>query len=186
MDDETVPPKLASLEFHTRFMPRLIWDRLRHRKRAGSTFVSSAFLEGMIGLTICLVLVALGSPSAVARGSILGWTMTILGTGGIIFLVVSSAYFQWGTRPGYENFQIGIFFFFVVLGLSGGIYAGIVRHSLLIGTFAGTAGFVVGYVTGLCFGLWMQRLGWIVGVVNIAAGFAALVLAIADAIFLCL
>jgi len=112
--------------------------------------------------------------------------MTILGAGGILFLIVSSVYFPWGTRPSYENFQIGIFPFFVVLGLSSGSYAGIDRHSLLVGTVAGAIGCSAGHGRGIGFGLWIQRLGWIALVVNMAAGFAAIVLAVADAIVICL
>jgi hypothetical protein len=186
MADEAAPPKFLSLEFHTHFFPRLFWDGLQSKKKAKSTFVSSAFMEGTIGITICLVLVALGAPSAVARGSIPGWIMTILGFGGIIFLVGTSVYFQGGTRPSYDNFQIGIFSFFVMLGLASGIYAGISHHALLIGTVMGAMGFIAGYGAGIFFGLWMQRLGWIVVVVNMVAGFAAIVLAVAAVIIVCL
>jgi len=186
MTDEAVPPNFLSLEYHTRFFPKLLWNGLQSKKKAKSTFVSSAFLEGTIGITICLVLVALGGPSAVARGSIPGWIMTILGAGGIIFLVGTSVYFQGGARPSYDNFQIGIFSFFVMLGLASGVYAGISHHSLLIGTVVGTMGFIAGYGAGIFFGLWMQRLGWIVAVVNMVAGFAAFVLAVAGVIMVCL
>jgi len=181
---EEITPKFISLKFHTRFFPGLLRERLRPREKKGTTFVSSGFMEGMIGLAVSMLLVALGVPSVVARGSIFGWIMTILGVGGIIALVASSVYFQWGNRPSYENFQIGIFFFFMVLGLSSGIYAGFDKHSLLLGITAGTAGLIAGYGTGIFAGLWMQYLGWTVSVVNMMAGSAAFIMAGTDVVMI--
>ncbi len=95
----SIPPKFLSLEFHTKFFPDLLRDRFRpKKKKEGTAFVSSVFMEGMVGLAVCLMLVAIGIPPAVKQGSTFGWLLSIVGVGGIVALVIFSVYVQ---RPFY-------------------------------------------------------------------------------------
>ena len=57
-------PKFLSIEFHTKFFPRILRDRLRRKKREspGTTFTSTT--EMMISFAVCLILCFIGIPLA--------------------------------------------------------------------------------------------------------------------------
>lgn len=177
MTVDTVPPKFLSLEFHTRFFPRLLLDRLRRRKKEaeGTSFTSS--MEMIITLAVCFILIIIGLPSALSGGSIVGWVLCALGVGGLIFLTIASVKDQWGSRPRYDDFLCGFFFFLVSLGLLSGIPVGMEAHSAGLGILASLAGLVAGYLLGILTGLRMQHLGWIATILNLLAGFGAIVAA---------
>jgi hypothetical protein len=134
-------------------------------------------MEMIVLLAVCLVLAAIGLPSALARGSIVGWMLSALGVGGVLILSVISVGAQWGSRPTYDDFLFGFFFLFVSLGALGGVAAGMETHSTGIGIVAGLAGLVGGYLLGIFMGLKMQHLGWIATILNMLAGFGAIILA---------
>jgi hypothetical protein len=176
MTTDPVPPTFMSLEFHTRFFPQLLLDRYSRRKKPGpkgTGFTST--MEMFITLTVCLILIAIGIPSAVTRGSILGWILAVIGVGGTILLLVKSVGAQWGTRPSYDDFLGGIFFFLVSTGVFIGIPVGMTAHSPWIGILAGVAGLLGGYVLGIFAGLWLQCLGWFAIPVNLLAGLGTIV-----------
>ncbi len=180
MTDDIVHPKILSMEFHMTFFPQLIRSRFQPEKSEGTTFVSHSFMEGAIGLAICLILAAIGIPMVIKLGSILGWILSILGVGGMAALIGFSIYSQRGISPSYRNFQFGIFAFIVSLGFSSGVLAGLDSHSAWLGASTSVAGLCAGYMLGIIAGLWFQYLGWIVSVVNVLAGFAAIVMGVAD------
>ena len=143
-------------------------------------------MEGVIVSAVCLVLAAIGIPSALNQGSILGWILSIIGVGGISALFIFSIWSRRGIRPTFDDFLAGIFFFFVSLGFSGGIFLGNVYHSLWLGACAGAAGLFAGYVLGIFAGLWMQYLGWMAIIINMLAGLAAIVVIGTAVIMLCI
>ena len=178
MTVDSVPPKFLSREFHTRFFPRLLLDRYSRRKKKetqGTTFTSTT--EMFITLAVCLILAVIGIPAALTEGSILGWILSVLGVGGAILLLVVSVGAQWGSRPSYDDFLGGIFFFFVTLGAFVGVPVGMDAHSPGLGILAGLAGLSAGYALGILAGLKLQHLGWMATVVNMLAGLAAIVMA---------
>lgn len=130
----------------------------------------------VISLAVCLILAVIGIPSAWTQGSVLGWILTIVGVGGTAGLVILSVGSQWGDRPTYDDFLIGIFLFFVSLGLFIGIPVGMDRHSFWLGLSASLAGLVGGYVLGILAGLRLQHLGWVAVILNMLAAFAAIIL----------
>jgi hypothetical protein len=176
MTADPVPPKFLSVEFHTRFFPQLLWARLRRKKKEtqGTTFTSTT--EMMITLAICVILAVIGIPSALTRGSLVGWILTVIGIGGIVALLIVSVGAQWGNRPTYDDFLTGIFFFFVSLGILMGIALGMDRHSFWLGALVCPAGLVGGYVLGILAGLWLQYLGWMAVILNMLAALAAIIL----------
>ena len=176
MTVDPIPPKFLSLEFHTGFFPRLLRDRLlrKGKESGGTTFTST--MEMMLCVAVCVILAAIGVPSAVNRGSIAGWIAAIVGVGGILALLVVSVAAQWGTRPSYDNFLIGVFSFFLSLGIFIGIPVGMENHSLMLGVSASLAGLAGGYVLGILAALGLQYLGWMAIIVNMLAGFAAIVM----------
>jgi len=177
MTSDSAGPRFLSPEFHTRFFPGLLRDRLRRKRRdsGGTTFTSNT--EMFVMLAVCLVLAMLGIPSALARGSVLGWVLTALGAGGTVLLVVQSAASQWGSRPTYDDFLFGVFFFLLVLGAVAGSLAGLEARSKGLAVLGGAVGAAGGYLLGIFAGLQLQRLGWIATTVNLLAGLAAIVLA---------
>jgi hypothetical protein len=176
-DDDIKSPKFLSWEFHARFFPQLLANRLRPKKTQRAGFVHSGIMEGMILLAVCGMLLAYGLPNVLKNGSIAGWIATILGAGGTIALFIASAYLQRGIKPSYDHFLFGIFFFFVTLGTLGGIIFGVSMHSPWIETAAGAAGFCIGYLIGILAGQGFQYLGVISGVVDALAYFGAVVAA---------
>lgn len=176
MTADPIPPKFLSLEFHTRFFPRLLRDRLlrRGKETQGTSFTST--MEMTIGAAVCLVLAALGIPPAVNRGSTAGWLAAVVGVGGMLALSVISVAAQWGTRSSYDDLLIGVFFFFLSLGIFIGVPVGMDSHSFLLGVSASLAGLVGGYLLGILAALSLQHLGWMGGIVNMLAGFGAIVI----------
>ena len=76
--------------------------------------------------------------------------------------------------PSFDRFMTGIFFLFTALGLSAGIAAGAIYHSLIIGLLLGALGLFAGYLLGILAGLWLQYLGWLASIVSGCAGLFAL------------
>ena len=161
-------PGYFTIAFHTKFFPSLLLTRLKGRTKAvserGTSFVHSSVTEVLILGAIGIILIAVGLPPAVSRGSLIGWIMSGIGTAGILAICILSVYQRIGEggRPTYDGFLVGVFFFFVVLGLTAAIFVGRVGHHppglLILEVFAGVA---AGYVVGIFAGLWMQYLGFI-------------------------
>jgi hypothetical protein len=174
-------PKFLSLEFHTRYFPGLLWKHLRPREREGMGFTST--LEHHIIFAVCIILLALGIPIAVSSGSVISWIVGGIGAAGTVALLVNSIASR-KDSPSYDNFLIGVFFFFVALGLTAGIFAGSLNHSLMIGLLVGAAGLIAGYLLGILAGLWLQYLGWLASTVNALAIVAILGMFFVDLVIL--
>lgn len=185
MNDNPIPPCFLSLQFHVRFFPRLLWAHLRSKKRERECTSFTSNLEMLVTLAVCIILAVIGIPLAVTQGSILGWILTVIGTGGICVLFIQSVASQWGTRPTYDQFLTGIFFFFLSLGVFIGIPVGMDHHSALLGVVTGIVGFLAGHVLGIAAGLQLQRLGWIAAIANMLAGLGSIIL-VATAIIMLL
>jgi len=174
-------PKFLSLEFHARYFPAMLLGRLRLGGRAGTGFPST--FERYIAFVVCLILLALGIPGAVSRSSIIGWIAVGIGTAGIVALLINSILSR-KEPPSYDCFLPGIFFFFVVLGITSGIFAGTLEHSLPLGLLVGSGGLIAGYLLGILAGLWFQYLGWLSAMVNALASLAVLGMLLVDLVLL--
>lgn len=170
-------PGFLSLAFHTRFFPSVLSNRLRPRGRAGSGFFT---FDHYVALAVCLFLVIIATPNAGNQRSTIGWILFGLGLLGFMFLVAQSIVSQWRERPSYDDFLIGFFFLFIIVGLTAGIYIGTHRHSFILGFLAGAAGLLLGYLLGIFAGLQFQHLGWIAILLNMLAGVAIVGLVIFD------
>jgi len=175
MEPDNTPPKVLLPEFHGSFFPKVLKNSLNFRKKEneGTSFTSTT--EMFISLAICVVLAIIGILSA-ARGTTLGWILSILGVGGTIFLIILSFMGRRGEHPSYDDFLIGVFLFFVVLGVFIGIPVGMETHSFLLGFLVSLAGLTAGYVIGILGGIWLQYLGWVAIVINMITGFGAIIL----------
>ena len=183
--DPMVPPSMLSWEFHARFFPGLLWARLSPKKDVPQ---GRSFNHDM-GLTVmtvaCVALLAVGVPLAAGPNALLGWPLLVLGLGGLLYLLVNSLAGQKGLQPTYEDFHLWIFFFVLLLGMSGGLFLTAVDHRpRLVVLAAGLGGLLPGYLAGIMAGLWAQRLGWIADLLNGLAGLAIFGLLIVDMLML--
>jgi hypothetical protein len=159
------PPKLWSLDFHARYFPAFLWRRFRSKERRGSGFNSP--FELYIVLAVCIILAAMGAPSALSHGSIAGWAAFGIGAAGLLAMIIHSVASSWGRRPSYDDFLAGCFFFFVILGLTAGIFtSSFNHHSFFPGLLLCLAGLIIGYALGILAGLGLQYLGWLAVALN--------------------
>lgn len=179
-----IPPKFLSLSFHTKFFPALLFNRLQPKEEEGVSFAPSVYMEATIVLTVCGVLTAIGIPSALSDGSIIGWIIGGIGMAGILALIILSVKSGLEVSPSYDNFLMGIFFFFVALGVSAGIFNGSLKHSPVLMVLGSLSGLFAGYIIGIFAGLYMQYLGWIAVLLNILAGVSIIGMVIVDLVLL--
>jgi len=175
-------PKFLSFEFHIRYFPGVLLNHLRPGRRSGTGFPSA--MEHQIVFAACIILLAFGTPAVVSCGSTIGWIAGGIGAAGTVTLVINSILSCKGEPPSYGDFLAGVFFFFVFLGISCGVFFGTLQHSLLLGLMAGLAGFITGYLIGIMAGLWLQYLGWISVAMNGLAGIATLGMLAVDLVLL--
>jgi hypothetical protein len=141
-------------------------------------------LEFTILVLISKVAAIAGLGAGIYRGSIVGWGVGILGLAAFAFFLVGSIRSQMGTRPSFDSFGIGIFFFFVLLGITVGLFEGALHHSKPLAGWGGLAGFVAGYGTGILAGLGIQYLGWIGGLFSHLAVAGTVGLIVLDCVLL--
>lgn len=178
-----VPPKLWSVDFHVRFFPAFLWRRFRCKEGKGSGFHSP--FELYIVLAVCIILMALGAPSALSRGSIGGWAACGIGAAGLLAIIAHSVALSWDRRPSYEDFLAGCFFFFVTLGLTAGIFTSSLNHySFFLSLLICVAGLVIGYIIGILAGLGLQYLGWLAVALNGLAYLAIIGMVVVDLVLL--
>lgn len=175
-------PTFLSFEFHTRFFPALLWRGMRPRERGGTSFTSTGVFP--ILLVFCLILLLSGIPYALAHKSIIGWVLGGIGVAGMVFLFINSITSGINSPPTYDGFLKGIFFFFVTLGISAGVFVGTLNHSLTLGIPACAGGFVAGYLLGIPAGLWLQYLEWVAALLNMLAGLFVLGMFVVDIVLL--
>ena len=171
-------PRFFSLEFHFRFLPGVIWRRLRGGSEADRpSFAHHVIIELPVLLVGCCVLLAIGVPLALGAQPVLGWAMAVLGLGGIIFLVIHSILSRPPGRPSFETFHVMVFLFCVLLGLTAGM---IEAPAPWLRLPCAAAGALAGYGLGIFAGLWVEYLGWIALVPDLLAVAGAAGLAIFD------
>jgi hypothetical protein len=167
------PPKLLSIEFHTRIFPSFLWNRLRPKQRTAAGFSSS--FELYITLAVCIILAAIGAPSALAQGSIAGWIVGGIGLAGLLAMIINSIASFWGKTPSYDDFLVGCFFFFVTAGPTAGIFISTLEHyPFFQGLLISAAGLVAGYALGVMAGFGLQYIGWLAAILN-ALSFPAII-----------
>jgi len=154
-------PAFLSAEFHLRFFPALLAERMRPEDKAQAGFRHFSLALPLL-VVICFVLLGLGLPNLVDDpSSILGWALTVLGALGLLGLLVLSIASRWGEPVTYQRFEPQVFLFVVLLGASIALFFGRLIWALPPPAAFGVAlaGVVVGYVVGIGAGLWCQVLG---------------------------
>jgi hypothetical protein len=118
-------------------------------------------MELLIGAAVCAIAVAVGLPSLLP-GPRRDWFwggIAVLGMLGLLAVFVWSVWRHWGNPVTYEEFHPGAFFFFILLGMSAGLWFATTHHAPLVAAGVGVAGALTGYVLGIFAGLWLQALG---------------------------
>jgi len=183
--DKAFPPGILSLEFHTRFFPRLLMSRLSPKKYEpqGVSFNHNMGLTLLVAASFAML--ALGVPMALGPNVLIGWVLVIVGLIGLIYILFNSIAAQRGLKPGYDDFHLWIFFFFVLAGFSAGLFLTSTTHQPRLTVLAaGLAGMIPGYLLGILAGLWAQALGWVSDLLNGLAGLALFGLVIVDMLML--
>lgn len=85
-----------------------------------------------------------------------------------------------GTRPSFEAFRLGVFGFFLVLGVTLGLALGSGLHGWALKALAAADGLLAGYLLGIAAGLGVQYLGWVGAWIERAAGLGAVGLVFVD------
>jgi len=174
-------PKFMSFEFHTRFFPSFLRSRLRPGQRTETGFTPA--VEFQVLFVVCCILLVLGIPSAINKRSFIGLIVGGIGAAGMLALLINSIISR-KDPPDYDRFLLGAFFFFIVLGITAGVFAGTLEHSLTLGLLVGSVGLIAGYLLGILAGLWFQYLGWVAAMVNVLAGLAVLGMFVVDLVLL--
>jgi len=176
-----MPPRFLSIEFHIRFFPVLLWNRIRRIERSGTGF--SSIIELNIASAVSVFLIAVGTSYSLSHKSALGWVAGGLGAVGMLILLIHSI--SSVRKPtSYDRFLAGAFFLFVVFGLNGGIFAGTLYPSPMISLLMGSLGLLAGYLLGILAGLFLQYLGWLASMVSGLAGLAAFGLLFVDLVLM--
>ena len=179
------PPSVFSSDFHLRFFPAVIRRRLQPSgERSESPFAHHIAIEYPLMLALAIVLASVGLPSMVVHHSVGAGILGVIGMAGAVALVWQSIYAERGARPTFEAFRIGVFLFFVTLGLTTGLLLGVKAHSHFREVLGATAGLALGYALGIVGGLWVQRLGWISAWVELAGGLSVVGLVVVDLVMM--
>jgi hypothetical protein len=176
-------PRFLSAEFHLKFFPALVLNRFKSKQQR-SPFVPYGFMETIIGLVVCFILIAIGAPFVLKNNSIVGWVLTGIGAMGFLLVIGFNMAARLKIPPSYDDFLIGIFFFFVAVGITSGVMVGTLNHSLVLGLCASVAGLAAGYLIGIFTGLFMQYLGHIAVILNGIAAVAIIGIVLVDIVLL--
>ena len=171
MEEKSTTPPFFSVDFHVKFFPALLLRLLHSQNRKyESTFAGHISLELPVMTVVSLALGIYGFATVIGSGTILGWVCGIAGLGGFSYLLTSSIRSTLGMHPSFDYFRTIIFLFFVFLGFTIGLEMGFVYHSASgIKFIVSLTGLILGYVTGIFAGLWVQKLGWMASLLDIIA-----------------
>jgi tryptophan-rich sensory protein len=163
MDTSNEKPRFLSLVFHLNFFPSLLWRQLRQKgDEYQPSFSNHVPIEFTVLTVVSIAAGAFGFVSAFSTGSATGWIFGIAGLGIFLALLIKSIHSEKGHRPSFENFRTAIFLFFIFLGITIGLTAGIIYQlTFWQKILTGTTGLFAGYTAGIFAGLHIQRLGWI-------------------------
>src|SRR5438552_3766235 len=103
-------PPFLSVQFHLRYFPSLIWQRMKPRaeERRSSSFANHGSLEYVVLTMVCAGVIAFGLPAAL-RGSAIGWAAAGLGSLGLIGLLIGSVLGARGAYAGFGDFRAPVF-----------------------------------------------------------------------------
>lgn len=155
-------PGPFSLNFHTKYFPRLFLRRLFApappvRSGVFTSHLPMEFTLLPIGLVIAALLIL---PPVFARSAGLGWILVALASALTAALTMKFMKPDLGQLLEWENFNPYVFLTALTAGLTGGVVAGLVIDSREA-TLAGMVlGLMAGYFFGIFCGLWVQAVSF--------------------------
>jgi len=160
---------LFTIAFHRDFFLPFIFRVFNTRKSETRTHFADYFpFEYVVLFIITMAAVVTGIYAYLSEGSIFGGITGLLASAGFAALVVFSVRSKSDREILWHRFMVTTFMFFMLAGLSIGLYTGMTVWNSLVAKFVlGTIGLVSGYLAGIIAGLYMQCLGWTGQIVNI-------------------
>jgi hypothetical protein len=162
-------PAFFSWRFHTRFFPRVLRQNLWRFDKRNSPFAPHVRLELVFALVGSLVLLCAAAPFA-TQGSRVALGLAGLGAAGTIALVAQRAWERRTTPVTFDGFSVAPFVACVLLGSVTALVLATATNAVGFAVAAYVVpGAIIGYVTGIGAGLYVQRLGWMAGVFKVFA-----------------
>lgn len=186
MIPEDKSPNLLSMAFHRDFFLPFIITSLNRRKAGTTTHFADYFpFEYIVLFIIAMAGVMTGISSYLSNGSTVGGIVGLLASAGFAVLITFSVRSRTEKNVTWKRFMITTFMFFMLLGLTIGLFAGMaIWKSFIAKMILGTVGLAAGYLAGIMAGLYMQYLGWIGDLINLLLVPIMIGLIIVDIIFL--
>lgn len=168
-DSDDRPLDLFSIPFHRDFFLPFIINSINARKSNTSTHFADFFpYEYVVLFMITMTGVVTGIYAYLSEGSVFGGITGLLASAGFAALMVFSIRSRSDREILWKRFMITTFMFFMLAGLSLGLYTGmLVFNSFLSKFIFGIAGMIAGYFVGIPAGLYMQSFGWTGQLINI-------------------
>lgn len=162
-------PGFLTLAFHRDFFIPFIIKTLNTRKSETRTHFADHFpFEYVVLFIITMAGVITGIYAYLSEGSVFGGITGLLASAGFSALIIFSIRSRSDSRVIWRRFMISTFMFFMLAGMSIGLYAGmLIWNSDLAKIVLGISGFFAGYIAGIFAGLYMQCLGWTGQIMNI-------------------
>ncbi len=162
-------PGFLTLAFHRDFFIPFIIRTLNTRKTETRTHFADHFpFEYVVLFIITMAGVITGIYAYLSEGSVFGGITGLLASAGFSALIIFSIRSRSDSRVIWRRFMISTFMFFMLAGMSIGLYAGmLIWNSDLAKLVLGVSGFFAGYIAGIFAGLYMQCLGWTGQIMNI-------------------
>lgn len=166
-EDKT--PGFLTIAFHRDFFLPFIIESLNTRKIETRTHFADHFpFEYVVLFIITMTGVITGIYAYLSEGSVFGGITGLLASAGFAALIVFSIRSKSDREILWRRFMITTFMFFMLAGLSVGLYTGMLTWNSYISKLVfGIIGLVSGYFAGIFAGLYMQCLGWTGQLINI-------------------
>jgi len=162
-------PGFFTLAFHRDFFLPFIIKALNTRKTETRTHFADYFpFEYVVLFIITMAGVITGIYAYLSEGSVFGGITGLIASAGFAALIVFSIRSKSDREILWRRFMITTFMFFMLAGLSIGLYTGMLIWNSYIAKLAcGIIGLALGYFAGIVAGLYMQCLGWTGQIINI-------------------
>lgn len=158
-----------TLSFHRDFFLPFLINAYNTRKTETRTHFADHFpFEYVVLFIITMTAVITGIYAYLSEGSVFGGITGLLASAGFAALIVFSIRSRSDREILWRRFMVTTFMFFMLAGLSIGLYTGmLIWNSYIAKLIFGVIGLVSGYFAGIFAGLYMQCLGWTGQIINI-------------------
>ena len=157
--------KIFSLTFHkTVFLPLLL-RKLKPIKDEEHSNLEIPFEYTILAVSSLFSMVV----GLINYQAIIGLIIGLLGATVFFSLLISSirSHLQTNQKPTWEGFRLSPFLFLILLGITIGLVLS-AGAGVVIKIMGASCGLIIGYLLGIPAGLWIQSLGWIRTIIEVA------------------